>query len=252
MKRGMALAAVAACGVSAAAQVAPICIDWSVDGDGAMLANGQQLTDSSGSVFTFGSLFTMETFGSNLGATIFDTDPAGPNAAGPDPDLLVNRGNGVILQNSGSSTQTVPGIFDVPDDATTNNGRYEIDFTENVEILSIDLLDINGGNDVDIILTDGMGLTRTFEIPMDWTGDPTNNPPGWATLDLTNLAAQAGGGPGGLSNAFEDAGFDVLDVAAMEIRFQGSGGWNNLKFIPAPGTAALLGLGGLAAMRRRR
>ena len=158
-------ASVAAC---ASAQVAPICIDWSVDGDGAALVNGQQLTDSAGSVFSFGSLFTMETFGNNLGATIFDTSDPGPNVGGPDEDLLVNRGNGIILQNNSSSTQTVPGIFDVPNDAVGGGAGYEITFTENVEIVGIDLLDINGGNDVDIVLTDGMGLTRTFEVPADW------------------------------------------------------------------------------------
>ena len=38
----------------------------------------------------------------------------------------------------------------------------------------------------------------------------------------------------------------------MTIDFAGSGGWNNLKFIPTPGTVAMLGMGGLVAMRRRR
>jgi len=249
----VALAAAMAGAVScASAQIAPICIDWSVDGAGVALVNGQQLTDSAGSVYAYGSLFTMETFGNNLGAAIFDTSDPGPNVGGPDEDLLVNRGNGVILQNNSTPAQTVPGIFDVPNDAVGGGGAYEINFVENVEILSIDLLDINGGNDVDIVLTDGMGLTRTFEVPSDWTGDPQDGFTGWATLDLTDLSAQAGGGPGGMSNAFEDAGFDVLDVASMRIDFAGSGGWNNLKFVPTPGSAAMLAMGGLVALRRRR
>ncbi|MEL7471739.1 MAG: hypothetical protein AAGK04_00350 [Planctomycetota bacterium] len=241
-----------ACAAATQAQIAPICVDWSVDGQGNTLVNGQQLTDSSGSVFAFGSLFTMETFGGNLGATIFDTDPAGPNATGPDPDLLVDRGNGMILQNNSDPTQTTPGIFDTPNDAT-NNGSYSIDFTDDVLLESIDLLDINGGNDVEIDMIDANGNSRMYLVPSDWTGDPTNNPPGWATLDLTSLADQFGGGPGlPAATATEDAGFDPGNVDRMEIRFIGSGAWNNLKFVPAPGAMALLGLGGLAAARRRR
>ncbi|MEL7473678.1 MAG: hypothetical protein AAGK04_10210 [Planctomycetota bacterium] len=249
------LTAIAAGGLmgTAHAQVAPFCIDWSVDGAGATLVNGQQLTDSAGGVFTFAALFEMETFGSNLGATVFDTDPAGPNSGGPDTDLLVDRGNVIMLQNNSSPTQTVPGIFDVPNDATGGGNGYDINFLGDAQLVSIELADINGGNDVDIVITDTNGLTRTYDVPSDWTGDPDNGFDGFGVLDLTILSDQFAGGPGNpAATASEDAGFDPNSIDGMSITFAGSGGWTNLKFVPTPGTAAMLGLGGLFAARRRR
>jgi hypothetical protein len=50
--------------------------------------------------------------------------------------------------------------------------------------------------------------------------------------------------------------FDVTDVRSMSLRFRMDTGESieidNLRFVPAPGAAALLAMGRLAAARRRR
>ena len=55
--------------------------------------------------------------GPNLGAAIFLSTPGGPNDGGPDPDLLVDLGNVLILQSEDAPGQNaVPGVFDVPNE----------------------------------------------------------------------------------------------------------------------------------------
>ena len=60
----------------------------------------------------FGAFARIEGSGQdNFGAALFDSDPFGPNANGADPDLLVDRGHLLILQENAARTGDV---FDVP------------------------------------------------------------------------------------------------------------------------------------------
>ncbi|MEM8679883.1 MAG: hypothetical protein AAGF97_11065 [Planctomycetota bacterium] len=187
------------------------------------------------------------------GVAIFDTDPNGPNSIvvppcqGQDLDLLVDQGNLLIVQNFECPDQTVPGVFDAPNDNV--GGTIDFGFTTAVMMTSIDLADINGNSATDVLLTDDMGLTRTYSVPNEWTGDLA-----FATLDLTTLMPQSGPGPGGDATAMEDAGFNASSVISMSIAFSGSGGVNNIIFIPEPSTPwlGLLGSLGLAGLIRKR
>ena len=66
-----------------------------------------------------------------------------------------------------------------------------------VEMLSLDLIDANGGFGADVVLTDGSGNTRLYVVPAMWSEDifscvqPCN---GFETLDLTSLSPQLGEG----------------------------------------------------------
>ncbi len=184
------------------------------------------------------------------GASIFDSDPFGPNAGGSDPDLLVDLGNILILQNDAFSTQTVPGIYDTPNDEE-DGGKIRFDFLFPVELLSLDLIDINGNGPVDVILQDRAGAMRTYNVAEHWTFDIfVQGRGGYDTLDLTSLDPQTGEG-GGLATVSQDALFDPLDVVMLSVIHSGSAGIDNLVFIPAPSALILLA-GGLLAPRRRR
>jgi len=241
---------VAAAFSAAAAASAAVSVDFSVDQFGNPLANGQEVVSGA----EFGSPFDISSPSANRLA-IFDTDPAGPNAGGPDTDLLVvGQGNALIIQDNGDLAQTIEsGIFDTPNDAR-NGGQILFSFNAPVELLTITLIDINGGAQTDIVLTDASGFTRTFDVPARWTFDPAIEGDGFATLNLQDLNPQTGepGAAGGDATATQDAGFDINTVDSMLIDFSGSGAIGSFEFIPAPGSAALAALAGLAATRRRR
>jgi len=245
MKHSLIAATAAALSCSAAS--AAIVQDFSLDDFGSPLANGQDV-EAAGSFFTH---FTLSSSGA-LAAAIFDTDPAGPNLGGPDPDLLVGLGNALILQSPSSPAQTGPGIFDTPND-DASGGIITFDFVSAVEMLSIDLIDINGNNqDVLITLTDASNLTRVYDVPSRWTKDiDIAGPNGFDTLDLTSLAPQLGEG-GETATASETFGFDPLSVVQVRFELEGSAAIDNLTFIPAPASAMALLLGGGQALRRRR
>ena len=219
----------------------PCSIGWSELVDFNALGNGQKVTGNEAS-----ALVNISASGPNLGATAFDTDPAGLNAGGPDTDLLVDQGNILILQCSCSPGDSGGSdFFDVPDDSP-DGGTLTFSFTNPVELTSIDIVDIDTAG-ADVILTDGSGLTRSYNIPLEWTGDAM-----FATLDLTSTAAQAGTGTGDDVTASEDAGFDPTNVVSMDVQFDGSGGVNNLLIVPEPTSLALLFFMLTFAYQRRR
>ena len=231
----------------AGAQAGFTTIDFSMDDSGDLLVNGQDIMAPD----EFGAIFTITSGGGNAGPAIFDTDPAGPNAGGPDDDLLVGLGNALILQASNAAAQTVPGFFDVPNDAS-NGGRLFFNFNDPAQLLSIDLIDVNGGNNMSLTLTDTSGLTRVYTVPEQWSNDVLISPVGFGTLDLTTLLNQPGEGVGGDATALEDAGFDASSVIRLEVFLGGSGAVDNFTFVPAPGAVALAGVAGLAGIRRKR
>ncbi|MEL6329977.1 MAG: hypothetical protein AAFR38_09960 [Planctomycetota bacterium] len=227
-------------------------IDFSTEDDGITpLVNGQQIDDE------FGFIFNLSSFGgSNSGIAVFDTGLPSPNQGGGDGDLLVGLGNALILQNNGGSfqTQTTPGVFDTPND-DPSGGTIRFDFTLEVELLEITLIDIDNSAATLVTLTDSSGNTRVYDVPDNWTFDVDNTPDGFDVLDLTTLASQQGEA-GGIATASQDAGFDATRVVRLDVALSGSGAIDNLVIngtdIPAPGGAAALGLGGLLATRRRR
>lgn len=202
-----------------------ILIDFSTEDDLITpLVNGQDITTPP----EFGNYFTLSSTGNNQGLAIFDTTIGGPNAGGPDPDLLVDLGNSLIMQSNDSPTQTVPGIFDTPNDSA-RGGTITFDYLVPVELLAIDLIDICPINYATVTLVDNSGLTRVYSVPIGWTEDISEDgPPGYRTLDLTTLDPQ----PGfvATATATEDPGFDPLDIDRLEIFFDGSASMDNLVF----------------------
>jgi len=117
------------------------------------------------------ALFTLSSAGNNAGFAIFDSTPGGPNDPGPDPDLLVGKGNLLILQDDAFATQTVPGIYDVPNDAG-HGGTVLFRFTVPTEPRSVDLVDLDtGGGDLVVTATD-RSLVCVHPDRGDGTFDP--------------------------------------------------------------------------------
>ncbi len=253
-----------------------VTIDFSTDDGGNALTDGQSISTfarpdnvgpavpfSSDTVLEFGNVVNVSSsiIGSDghLGAAVFDSSIGGPNDGGIDDDLVVDQGNILILQNDASPATTLDAtfglVFDTPNDERDFNDRGAIifDFLSPVELLSIDLVDINGGNNVVLTLTDGGGLTRTYDVDSNFTGGKAVD-----TLDLTTLAAQLGIG-GGSATASEDGGFDPLDARQLSVAFLGgptSGGLDNVSFnvVPVPPAlllfgSALLWMGGWRKLR---
>ncbi len=257
--RTLALVCAGAFGFIAASAQAGVVVDFSTDHNSNPLVNGQIIDTE---FFTDFTVSSPDAGISHAGLAIFDSNPAGPNAAGGDPDLLVNLGNVLIMQNNNGGFGNNDGsVFFTPDDEAdfnpTGEGNIVFSFTNAVTLDSIDLIDINGGVLVDVVMTDGLGRQRTYEVPSMWTNDiNASGPNGYDTLDLTSLAGQLGEG-GGTTNAFEDVGFDAGDVLSLSFRVYGSSpsaALDNLIYqvsVPAPGAMALLALG-LPALRRRR
>ena len=277
----MGVAVCAAAVMVEATTAALVTIDFETDDNGNPLVNGQAISsfaraDRSGvpfstdTVLEFGTLLTVdETIqGSDghLGPVIFDSTPNGPNQNSQDPDLLVDKGNILILQsdNPASATTTTLDatyglLFDNPNDEAdfADHGSIVFDFLNPVEPVSIDLIDINGGAHVTVTLTDVGGLQRVYDVPTKWTTDVTNAPAGWQTLFLNTLNPQPAE-PNATGNDAtviqNDVGFDSTAVIQLDVLFDGSpssAGMDNLVFIvPEPATVMLLGLGLLAMVRR--
>ncbi len=201
-------------------------LDFESDDFGTPLVNGQSISTPP----EFGNRVSVSSAGANAGAAIFDSTPGGPNASSPDPDLLVGLGNLLILQNSEARRQTVPGIFDHPDD-DRDGGLLVFTFFQPVEPASLVLVDIDVGalQGSVVTLTDVAGRTRVYTVPSMWTEDVfQNGPPGWRTLDLTSLDPQ----PGFQSTATagEMTGFDPAGVVQIQVQLGSSGAVDGLLF----------------------
>jgi len=137
--------------------------------------------------------------------------------------------------------QTVPGIFDLPDDAQLG-GTFVFDFASPMEVCSVDLIDICPGpplQGVTLTLTDQAGAARTYFVPGGWTRDIlAEGPPGFATLDLTTLDPQAGYLT--TATAGETPGFQATEVVRLEAIFLSSGALDNLEIRPTVLRAAPL------------
>ena len=189
-----------------------------------LLANGQAIAPGG----AFGSLLHVEGLGPHqFGAAVFNSDPAGPNVDGADPDLLVDKGNLLILQENGE--QSIPGIFDSPDDALLG-GTLQFEFEQPVRLASVDLVDICPNplpQEVTLVLTDSAGRTRNYDVPTGWTRDVRlDGPPGYRRLDLEVLTPQPGFAS--IATAAEEPGFNACGVTQLSVEFSSSGGLDDL------------------------
>jgi hypothetical protein len=202
------------------------------------LVDGQDLTPDE----EFGRFLTVEGLGANLGAALFDSTPGGPNDPSQDRDLLVGSGNLLILQNSLAPWQTIPGVFDRPND-DQDGGTLVFRFSRPVEARSIDLVDIDAGPDgfVVVQLFDAAGRVRTYDVPAGWTTDIlVEGPPGTGTLHLDTLRDQQGFAA--TASAVEAPGFDPRAVLRLEVALDSSGALDNLCFEPTRLKARLPGV----------
>ena len=140
-------------------------------------------------------------------------------------------------------------------------GTFSFPSTPPVELISIDLIDLNGGAELSLLLTDDLGNTAQYDLPDMWTRDIQDcgfTCDGYALFNLQALGPQAGevGATGIAAAPIFTGAYDALSVASLEITFMGSSpsaAVDNLSFIPEPNTALLLSLGlGMMGIRRRR
>jgi hypothetical protein len=221
-------------------------IDFSTDEDGTPLVNGQHIESPE----EFGGAVSISAYDFTLGAAIYDSDPDGPNADPVFKDMLVGLGNILIIQSPDFPTQTVPGIFDKPSDRTAGAGFF-FDFTSPSRMMSIDLIDVDEDDRAEVRLIDLAGRSRHYDIPENWTHDNTISPKGYATLDMTSLSPQLGE-TDQLTSVTEDVGFDAASITRLEVILHGSGGIDNLAFVPEPTGLSWIGFFIFAALCRRQ
>ena len=189
--------------------------------------------------------------GPNLGI-MFDTNLTGT----PDPDLedpwsggnlpsLTDLGNILIIQEN--STGCGDDICDNPDDEGSRPaGDFELVFSVPIISFGFDLIDVDDttGEDGSIVFHDGIstfsiawsdfesGSGSSFEVAGMVFGDNFIN-------RIPEIAPSAVG---------------LTKFDKIVINMGGSGGIDNLVFIPEPSTAVLLGIGmlGFVAFARRR
>lgn len=187
------------------------------------LPNGAALENA------FGALVMISSRGAGqVGPATFDSSRAGPNAGGSDPDLLVERGNLLILQED--PTQSTRGIYDVPDDAS-DGGALLIQLLQPMEPRSLVLVDLCPApvpQDARVHLIDANRKARTFTVPGGFTADGQVAPRLAARiLQLDTLADQ----PGHLATATatEDPGFDSTSVILIMVELSGSGAVDDVR-----------------------
>lgn len=208
-------------------------IDFSTDDGGNALVNGQAIESPD----EFGTLVSIRAQ-SQTGAAIFDSTPGGPNTREESSDLLVGLGNLLVVQSHLFPTQTVPGIFDTPSDAS-QGGSLFFDFVSPSRLESITLVDMDENANAELKLTDNGGNTRIYSVPANWTKDGRDGPNGYAELDLTTLDNQLGE-TDQLATATESAGFDAGMVTQLQVTLFGSGAVDNLVFVPEPEFGAFI------------
>jgi hypothetical protein len=192
------------------------------------LVNGQRVSSPE----EFGEWVRLSGGGPNLGPTIFDSTPGGPNDPSQDRDLLVGLGNVLILQSAASAAQSQPGFFQRPNDSA-DGGFLVFDFVRPSEPVSLDLIDLDrdGPGDTLVKLVDVRGLERDILVPAGWTTDHLDDrPPGFWTLDLRSSGNQPGFEA--ITSTLVEPGFDPRNVRRMEIYLGGSGAVDNLRFEP--------------------
>lgn len=270
---GLLLCLVVFCAQAVA--VGPITIDWETEDDFTTpLINGQSIGTLSGlpgeTVFEFGDLINVSStsvyFKAHLGPAIFDSDTGGPNDGGGafDPDLLVDLGNILILQNDFSpDTILDPNyglVFEEPNDEANfaDRGSIIVDFLDPVELISIIMVDINGNGHSTVRVFDLEGDERIYNVPQKWTTDVTVDPTGWHTLFLNTLDPQPSHANAIGNDAtviFNSPDYNPFSVVRIDVALDGdpaSSGIDSIVWVPEATTLSLLAVGSLVVFCRRR
>ena len=177
----------------------------------------------------WGRMVRVTARGPNLGPTVFDSTPGGPNDPSINYDMLIGHGNLLLLQDSSRPRQTVPGFFDqVTDDP--DGGDLVFDFVQAVHPRSVLLVDINPppNQGASVKLVDANGLMRLYSVQPGWTG--TYGDAGPWRLDLTTLEPQRGNGTPRWATAVQDPGFLATNVVQIVVHMTGFGAIDELTF----------------------
>lgn len=219
------------CGGVSCPDLLPDCfvLGFDTDDNGNPMAHGAMVDaefDCNGSQFPVAITGNVNFSGGNTAAIL--NSSTGPSAQ--DPDLLVGKGNILILQTDANLAQCPPnsGVYCSHND-DENGGTLSFAFCVPAIPSSIVLVDIDGTDQTSrVILTDVNGKTRTYVVPGNWTGDKVTNFPaaGWKVLSLTTLGSQIG--YASTATVSEQAGYDPNAVVRIDVRLGGSGGVDDL------------------------
>jgi hypothetical protein len=221
------------CGSTFCPDLLPNCfvLGFDNDDDGNPMVHGTKVDtefDCNGSTLPVTITGSVNASGSNSAAIL--NSSTGP--AAQDGDLLVGRGNILILQTDANLSECPPnsGVYCSHND-DENGGTLSFAFCVPASPSSIVLIDIDGTDTASsVVLTDANGKTRTYAVPGNWTGDKVTNfpTPGWKTLDLTTLANQAGFAS--TATAGEQVGYDPNAVISLVVHLGGSGAVDDLSW----------------------
>ncbi len=204
-----------------------VTLDFTTDDNNAPLVNGQRIATP----LFFGEIISISATGPNLGATVFDSTPTGPNAGGLDADMLVDQGNLLILQHQGATGMSSPDVFSTPL-VSNQGGTIVFDLSVSSALVipqSIDIVDRDATGVQLITLIDRQDRERVYFVPERYTGDVTEGGPGVATIDLTTTNSQISPfDPAVQTQINTDAGFNPNDTVRMIVRLGGSGAIDNL------------------------
>jgi hypothetical protein len=204
--------------------VPPTCftLDFETDDVGNALGDKQRIDDEFDGGPNYPVTITGTSYVSTCGsvshtAAIYDSDAP---EHGQDPDLAVDSGNILIVQSETNLNECPAGSgFFCSGNDDPDGGIVTFVFGGPVETLSIDLIDVDlsGPDEVlTVTMTDALLNTRTYTVPVNWTGDHIDNPgEGQRTLALNTTAPQPGFS--GSATAVQDPGFDQTAVVSIVV-----------------------------------
>lgn len=162
---------------------------------------------------------------------------------GPDPASITD----VYFDDGTLTTLTTLIDFDEPTDSLHpwyGLGHSGVDFTQDA-----DPPDLPGGNDPDLMGALGQDL---FEVSLGFSADSDPPPPYWGVEPGEWLGIEFSMNGGTLEQVIQELQDLTLRVGIHAQAFE-NGGVDSESFVtPEPATVVLLGLGGLALLRRRR
>ena len=197
-------------------------IDFSQDGMGNPLVAGDIITNQ------FAPGVNISASGGSDMAVIFDSaNPTGndPDLATPNPGLHASNtmplGN-VLIVNEEDFSLDMDGRVEDPNDNVGGSIFFDLNFiATGLEITLLDIEEQGGA----IEFFSSNGLSR----------------------GVANLPIPAAG-----NGSVQTLSIDGFEFDSFIVRLKGSGAVPNLNIVPTPGAGALLAMGGIAAIRRRR